>query len=187
MSRRRRKLLNKTEELESNFDLDLAPMLALMVTLIPIMLLSTVFVKVTLIETPLPQIVQKAIEEDLNKKEKQVSLSLNMDSQSGFKLNTFIDGKLSATQRLPKINGRWDLEGLYKAAYKVKVQHPKIFGIDLNPQSEVSYEDIVKVIDELRNIKKEDQKVIITDRDTKQKEQSDIMFPNVSFGNVVEG
>ena len=77
MAYRKSKFLQKTDDQESTFELDLAPMLALMVTLIPIMLLSTVFVKVSLIETPLPQVVQNAIEEDLNKKNKEIHLFIH--------------------------------------------------------------------------------------------------------------
>ena len=50
------------KEEEESMELDLAPMLAMMVSLIPILLLSTVFVRLAMIDSPLPQVVAKAIE-----------------------------------------------------------------------------------------------------------------------------
>ena len=69
MAKRRVKQDPLTQEQDTSaYELDLSPMLALMVTLIPIMLLATVFVRVTVIESSLPQVVEKAIQEDRNKK-----------------------------------------------------------------------------------------------------------------------
>ena len=180
-------LHNKPESnSDSSFELDLAPMLALMVTLIPIMLLSTVFVRIALLETPLPQVVEKAIEEDRKKKEREVNVVLDM-SESGFRLMVTVDGRPQETFRLPKVKNEWDLNGFYRSAHKIKMGHPNVFRIDLKPQETVKYKDIVKVMDELRTIKKDDTKATIIDSDTKQKAFTDVMFPDVNFSNVVEG
>ena len=186
MGRTKRFLLHKQEETESSFEVDLAPMLALMVTLIPIMLLSTVFVRITLIETPLPQVVQKAIEEDRNKKDREVTITLDMN-EGGFVLQSQIDGSVKRNYRLPKINNQWDLQGLYQQAHQLKLENPNVFRVDFKPSSNVSYKDIVKVMDELRTIKKEDTQVELLDKDTQQKAKTNVMFPDVNFANVVEG
>ena len=83
--RRRNSLFTKGDDSEATFELDLSPLLALMVTLIPIMLLATVFVRVTVVETEVPQLVKKAIEEDRKKKKRQVDVYLHMNKQ-GFDL-----------------------------------------------------------------------------------------------------
>ena len=174
-----------------SFDLDLAPMLALMVTLIPIMLLSTVFVHVKVIETPLPQVVQKAIEKDQNKKDRSVTLYVDMSHNSGFSVRTIQNGKNRTLASIPKQSESWDFAKLHAELVKVKQQHPSVFQLNLMPQADVSYEDIVKVIDEARNSKSGEAKFMIKDQNTEKKEtklvETDVMFPNVIFANVVEG
>ena len=186
MSKRRNITIESVNQEDANFELDLAPMLALMVTLIPIMLLSTVFVRITLIETPLPQVVQNAIEQDRNKKEREINISLNM-SEQGFKFEVLVDGKPEKVSRIPKVNNAWNLKELYTVAHQAKMQHPGVFKLDLKPESNIKYDDIVKVMDELRTIKQGDQKATITDKQTLQKVETEILFPDVNFANVVEG
>ena len=77
MSRRRRQIQNHMQaDGEASFDLDLSPMLSLMVCLIPIMLLATVFLKVTIVESDIPQVVEKAIKEDRKKKDRDILIKL---------------------------------------------------------------------------------------------------------------
>lgn len=186
MKKRRNLTIESSNTEETNIEVDLAPMLALMVTLIPIMLLSTVFVRITLIETPLPQVVQKAIEEDRKNKQREVTLELEMVSQ-GFKFEVLVDGKSSKVIRIPKLNNKWNLDHLYQVAYEAKKDNPQVFRLDLKPSQDVKYDEIVKVMDILRSIKNGDKKVIITDKETLKKEETDVMFPDINFANVVEG
>ncbi|MCB0389856.1 MAG: biopolymer transporter ExbD [Bdellovibrionales bacterium] len=186
MKKRRNITIESSNSEDANFEIDLAPMLALMVTLIPIMLLSTVFVRITLIETPLPQVVQNAIEQDKNKKEREVNIILDMTSQ-GFKLQVLIDGRSQKTERIPKLNNQWNLKQLYSIAHQAKMEHPKVFKLDLKPDSDVKYDDIVKVMDELRTIKPGDKKALIIDSKTSQQAETDILFPDINFANVAEG
>ena len=45
----------------SEFELDLAPLLAVMVKLVPVLLVSSAFVQLMIVETELPQVVQQAL------------------------------------------------------------------------------------------------------------------------------
>ena len=186
MSRRKYDIRNLVESSEGSFELDLAPMLALMVTLIPIMLLSTVFVKVMVVETALPQVVQQAIQKDDKDKNRKVSLSLKMSPQWGFRL-LVKRGSQTQTIRVPQKQGQWDLEGLQAKLVKIKLSHPTVYKLDLEPDGKVPYEDIVKVMDEARTIKDQAVKVTVENKETKEKVQTDAMFPNVVFANVVGG
>lgn len=161
-------------------------MLALMVTLIPIMLLSTVFVRVTIIDTPLPQVVQKALEEDRNKKDRIITVALDM-KDNGFTLQLKSDGKVVKNIELPKKGDGWDLAGLHTEVVRIKKEHPDVFRMDLNPEKVVPYSEIVKVMDEVRQTRSEDPKIYILDKQTNQHVETDLMFPDVVFANVVEG
>ena len=97
------------DQLESNFDVDLTPVLSLMVCLIPIMLLSTVFVRITVIETPLPQVVEQALQEDREKKNRETTVSLEMDETKGFVLLVKNGDRTALSHSFPKKNGEWDL------------------------------------------------------------------------------
>lgn len=179
--------IKRTEDFEANFELDLSPMLALMVCLIPIMLLSTVFVKVTVIDTPLPQVVQKAIEEDRKKKERDVEVTVAMNKNKEIQLLVTVDGNTSVKKSIKSTSSAWNFNELNTELVKVKQQYPKVFRLNLNPSEEVAYDDIVKAMDEVRTVKDESIKLFVTDEDTKEKVETNIMFPDVIFGNVLEG
>jgi biopolymer transport protein ExbD len=186
MSKQKYDIKNIANEGESSFELDLAPMLALMVTLIPIMLLSTEFVKVAVIETPLPQAVEQAIQDDNNKKKRTVNVSLKMSQKAGFSLVVRENGRTN-TVKIPKKSGNWDLERLYTELESVKQRHPNVFRVDLLPAEDVPYKDIVKAMDEARHIKSGRPKVKIMDSKQNKMVETDAMFPNMVFANVVEG
>ncbi|MCC7403917.1 MAG: biopolymer transporter ExbD [Bdellovibrionales bacterium] len=175
-----------TQDADASFDLDLTPMLALIVNLIPIMLLSTVFVRVMVIESPLPQVVQKALDEDRNKKDREVTISLDM-KPTGFVLQVKRDGQLLKNVDMPKQNSKWDLVKLHSEVARVKAENPTVFRMDLNPDREVAYDEIVKVIDEVRKSNTTDPKIQLMDKETNKLVETDLMFPDVVFANVVEG
>ncbi len=179
--------IKRTEDFEANFELDLSPMLALMVCLIPIMLLSTVFVKVTVIDTPLPQVVQKAIENDRKKKQRSVEITVAMHKNKELQLLVTVDGKTSVKKSIKATANAWNYSDLNAELVKVKQQYPKVFQLNLNPTKEVSYDEIVKIMDEVRTVKDENIKLYVTDEDTKEKVETNIMFPDVIFANVLEG
>ena len=182
MSRRRNSI-----DLDGSFDLDMAPMLALMVTLIPMLLLSTVFVQVVTIDTALPQVVKEAVENDRKKKERLVLVNLEMKVDSGFNLFVTVDGQVKERYRLPKVAQEWAIDELHQRLIDVKRKHPLLFRLELKPGNKVVYDEIVKVIDASRNISKTEKKFFVEDKKTGQKVETDLMFPDVVFANVVEG
>ncbi|MCB0413351.1 MAG: biopolymer transporter ExbD [Bdellovibrionales bacterium] len=183
----RRRRINTNSDSDSTFELDLSPMLALMVTLIPVMLLATVFVRVTIIETSLPQLVEKAIEEDRNKKDRSITFKVEMDQQKGFDVIAFEGPRVIYKKNIPLKNTKWDLQTLHGELYSLKTQHPKIFRLDLLPGENVKYDDLVKVMDEARNSKSEEKKFSFPDKDSGQLVETGVMFPDVVFAGIMEG
>ncbi len=182
-SKRRIKMNNDSE---ATFELDLAPMLALMVTLIPIMLLATSFVKVRVIGTTLPQAVKEAIQQDKNNKEKIVSIDLKMNTDNFQIVVKEDDVKVLEKMVLPK-NSEWDYEGLHKALYEVKKQFPKKYTINIYPEKSVPYNEIVKAIDEAREAKKEESMFTVFDKAKNNNIQTRVMFPEVNFSGLLGG
>ena len=196
MAKYRKSRIHK-EEQEPSFDVDLSPLLALMVTLIPIMLLATVFVKVSVIETPIPQAVEKALNKDRNKKKRVVNVHIYMKSNKKFNVVVDTDGRKSVDKiiksvmihddKLNKQTRSWDFKSLHKEIVGIKKIHPKVFRLKLYPDEAVPYSNIVKVMDEVRETQKGDQKIYILDEKTKKQVESKLMFPDVIFSNIMEG
>jgi biopolymer transport protein ExbD len=171
---------------DSTFELNLAPLLDMTVVLIPALLLASVFVKVTVVDSPLPQPTSQAqpIEQ---KKDIEVSLKLEMTGKGGHKL-TITDSKGgNATKEFPLVNGKMDFDGLYTELYKAKQRHPSVFKIELLPGADVVFNDIILTMDAVRTKKTQDEPIEWTDPKTGQLLKLDQLFPDVVLANVLEG
>ena len=169
---------------DSNTDIDLAPMLALMVTLIPILLLSSVFVKVNMIETELPQVVQEAIKNNRKNKKSLPRISLYIDGSKTVRVSV-VQGRKKDEKSFQAIGENIDETGLYEHMQGLKRQFPDIFRIELNPGNKVDYNSIVKVLDQTRRSRKE--LFPVKDKKTGEMKQTSLMFPDVVFSNLIGG
>ncbi len=181
----RKKTIVKMPE-EPNYDLDLAPMLAMMVALIPILLLSTVFVKVKIIESPLPQVIQEAIAEDQKNGERKVEISLEA-SLKGFVLVVDNNGRKQKKKFSATKGEELNLDGLKKALIEVKKRYPRSFQLMLKPGSELSYKQIVQIMDTARDTGKNGPEFTVKSSQTEEEASTNLMFPKVVFGNLMEG
>jgi biopolymer transport protein ExbD len=93
------------------------------------------------------------------------------------------DGK-ALPSSVPNKNNVWDLEALQVAAFSIKEKSPEVFRVDLAPDKDVSLDELVKVMDSLRRTP-EARKVAFTDPANGQRVETELMFPNVLFANVV--
>lgn len=171
---------------EYEFDLDLAPLLAVMVKLVPVLLVSSAFVQMMTIETQLPQVVQQAIEKN-DKDEKATHITLEVKEKEGVKIIVKKDGKESVEVVPKKADGNFDFARLHERLRDVKIQNPEVFKVDLSPDAGVSYKDIVHVMDEARRSRDNKIKFPVFDKTKNQEVQTDYMFPEVNFANTMEG
>ena len=167
----------------SDFDLELTPMMGLMITLIPILLLSTVFLQVRIIETDLPQVLSEAILKD--DENPTVWISLKVTSSEGCVLNWQKDGQVQSVQVNRGQNSPCDLGSLNLALTEVKTQFPAVYKIELNPEASVPYKDIVSIMDSAR--KSNTKKFEVLAKDGGVGRQTEFMFPNILFANVFGG
>jgi biopolymer transport protein ExbD len=169
---------------ESGFDLNLAPMLDIIVSIIPMLLMSVVFVQITVIETPVPQAVEKAMA--VNEQKNEVQIQLSVSKASGIRISVTDKGQ-NKEQTIALKDNALDLPELRKQIFALKQQYPNHFRVELNPDETLQLNEIVQIMDHVRNKAKEDPKIKFTDVDTGKLIETDLMFPDVVFGNVAGG
>lgn len=183
----------KTREEDATFELNLAPMLDIIVSIIPMLLLSVVFVQITVIETPIPQAVEQAVAaaNEKNKDLVQVRMSVANDRTV---MITILDRGATKEFQVAGIGSgteaKADLDGLYKQVIAIKRQYPDVFRLELNPSDTVPLVDIVGVMDSVRTTRVENGKPLklsFTDVTTGKPIETNLLFPDIVFGNVAGG
>lgn len=169
----------------SEFELDLAPLLAVMVKLVPVLLVSSAFVQMMIIETELPQVVQEAIKEQ-DKNVKSAKITLEVNKIDGVKIIVENNGE-EKVEVIANKDKKIDLVSLHAKLILLKQANPQVFKIDLSPDADVAYKDLVAIMDEARKSKSNDIKFKFTDTKTGLESQTDYMFPEIVFSNVMDG
>lgn len=167
------------------FELDLAPLLAVMVKLVPVLLLSSAFVQVMMIESDLPQAVKEAIAQQDPEKPKAI-IQLEVSIKDGVTIVVQADGK-QIKENVAMNKQTFDYKALHKALQKVKAQYPDVYRIEMAPQADVSYQFIVKVMDEARRSRDKDVRFPVYDKKENKQIMTDYMFPDVVFVNMMDG
>lgn len=169
----------------SEFELDLAPLLAVMVKLVPVLLVSSAFVQMMVIETELPQVVSEAIQREEQKPTPTV-VSLEVDNKEGIRIIVTEKGQ-DKVDTIPLKSGTYDYAVLHQKLVAVKKAHPEIFKIELNPDGKVAYDDIVKIMDEARQARDANTKFPVFDTKQGKNVETNYMFPEIIFTNTMEG
>lgn len=170
----------RTRKSDATFDLNLAPFLDIIVSVIPMLLLSVAFIQIKMIETPIPQVVAEKIAS--NEKPVPVTLGL-VANKTGFVIEINERGKVRK-QTIPLKEGKLDFDALTAAAIALKQKYTDVFKVDFSPAENVSYSEIVATMDSLRRLPT-GQKVSFKDDKTGEPVETDLMFPDVTFSNVL--
>jgi biopolymer transport protein ExbD len=169
-----RKLRFRDNSEGATFDLNLAPMMDMMVSIIPFMLLSATFLQVMLINAPLPAPVAQALKQDRDKDKREVSIKVQMHVNQNFVID--VKEASGKTAHYAVV----DTQSLHKKLVEIKQSFPKVFRLELNPDSQVDYKSIVQVMDSTRSMENADPKITIEGAETP------LLFPDVILANVVE-
>lgn len=169
----------------SEFELDLAPLLAVMVKLVPVLLISSAFVQMMVIETELPQVVNEAIQRQ-EQQPTPTNVALEVDAKDGINIVITEKGK-DQVENIPLKNGAFDYATLHQKLVAVKKAHPEIFKIELNPDGKVPYNEVVKVMDEARQARDSSIKFPVFDTKQGKNVETNYMFPEIVFANMMEG
>ena len=175
----RRRFSRPRTEMPFEFELDLAPLLAVMVKLVPVLLISSAFVQMAVIETDLPQAVKEAIQ---NTDTPPAQIQLVVGATGNLQIVVKENGQQKVFDIAGIANGQFDLDGLQKKILAVKQSYPGVFRLELAPDPKVSYHDLVKIMDEVRRVKDKTVRFPLKDKST-----TDYMFPDIVFSNVMEG
>jgi biopolymer transport protein ExbD len=176
----------KSRSEDSTFDLNLAPMLDIIVSIVPMLLLSLAFVHVTVIDTPVPQVVEKAIAAANEKNKDQISILLAVSKDKGFRYVVTENGQTKEFVVGLK-DGQLDLEGLHNETMALKKDYPTVFRLELNPEESIPLDQIVAVLDHVRTTEGKDPKIVFNDVETGKPIETNLVFPDVVFGNVTGG
>jgi biopolymer transport protein ExbD len=170
----------------SEFDLDLAPLLAVMVKLVPVLLISSAFVQMMIIETELPQVVQQAIEkQENNPKSAQVAVEIN--KKDGVRIIVTENGQQKIELVGLNSDKQVDMPTLHAKFQEVKKNHPEVFKIEMSPDADVPYKEIVRVMDEARKSRSNDIRFPVKNEKTGQETTTEYMFPEIVFANLMDG
>lgn len=173
--------MKRTRAVDATFELNLAPFLDIIIAVIPLLLLSIAFVQVKMIDASVPQVVAEAMQRANEKSETTVALKVS--KKNGFVFEVSKGGKVNPMTVANK-GAAWDLDGLLAAAFTIKQQNPEVFRLDMSPESDVNLDELVSVMDKLRRTP-DTQKVAFVDPASGQKVETELMFPNVLFANVI--
>ncbi|WP_413570098.1 ExbD/TolR family protein [Bdellovibrio sp. HCB117] len=181
MSRRIRKI--KIDH-NGEFELDLAPLLAVMVKLVPVLLVSSAFVQMMVIESELPQVVNEAIQRQ-EQQPTPTNISIEVET-TGINIVVTEKGQ-DKVETIPMKNGAYDYEMLHAKLVAVKKAHPDIFKLELHPDGKVPYDEVVKVMDAARQARDINVKFPVFDTKQGKNVETNYMFPEIVFANMMEG
>ncbi len=182
MRYRRRSIRQRIED--ANFDLNLAPMLDMMVALVPFLLLSIAFVRLVVVDTPIPQPVQSAIEKNKKDKNPKVVINMHIHHKKGVRIAIQDRGKRKNIL-IPLKDSAFDVENVHQNLVQLKQKYPQVFKMEVFPTELVAYKDIISLMDSARSSLKEDPELYIEDPATGKKIVTKLMFPNITFGNII--
>lgn len=177
--------IEEQSEGETDWEIDLSPLLALMVTLIPVLLLQTSFATLTMLETTLP-ILSDVKQEKVVKKKDDIKFDLDIfaKKEKSLEIKVQVNNKEVKKVEVKPLEGKFNLAALQKELSVLKVKYPKEIGAKLTPDDTVSYDMIIKILDAVR---RDDSGKTYQFKDDKgQMVETTMLFPDVVFGNIAE-
>lgn len=176
--------IEEQSESASDWEIDLSPLLALMVTLIPVLLLQTSFVTLRMLDTSLPVLSDVKVEDKKEKDKIEFDLQIMASKDSDIKLNLLIDKKVKKTVTIKAKDKDFDYEKIGQELFSIKKEYPSELSAKFTPDDKVSYEKIIKVLDVVRK-NKTGELIKYADQNG-QNVETDLLFPDVMFGNIAD-
>lgn len=174
-----------TISLNHEFELDLAPLLAVMVKLVPVLITSSAFIPVVVIPSQLPAPIVQALEVQNSDKAPRLELRIHPEKGIDLQLSRKDETVDSLHMNYP-VNSQ-DFNDLNTKLTKLKIQAPELFRLELLPEGSVPYDTLIKIMDTARKSSVPNQRFKFQNPENGVQEETDFMYPDVIFGNILEG
>lgn len=157
--------LRRTRVSIHDMEVNMTPIMNLMVVLIPLLLSSAELIKISVIELNLPPAAGPQTTEEKPPKEENLRLELAVTiTDKGFILSSPA-GILGSDEgpSIPKANGEYDYEKLTQTLFKIKQKafdkYEDTDSIIIQAESDIEYQTLVSTMDSARAIRVEDRLV----------------------------
>ena len=158
--------------------LNLIPILDAVFIFIFFLLMSTQFVKIFEISSDIPIISNQEPPKD-----KKIPLALTISiKKDGFSVMTGVPATVVST--IKKVNDEYDLDSLHNFLYKLKTANLKEDDVILEPVADISYEEMIQIMDAVRLLKNTDDALFTKDKDGIDT-QIRTLFNKIIFGNLM--
>ena len=160
-------------------ELDMTTFLNLMVVLVPFLLISAVFSRITIVELDMPS-SQGGPETD------QPNLRLEVIVRdAGFEIT---NGKVTIAS-IPKLDDVYDLQMLNEMAISLKLDNPDATQASVLLEPQIEYDHLIQVMDAVRSASLNSYGEVVHDEDEAQAETEDMptrvaLFTNISIGDA---
>jgi len=157
---------------------NLVPILDAVFIFIFFLLMSASFIKIYEIPSDVP--IVTASEPPKNKKPFVLTLKISNTNMSLYLGSNFqLIGKYPVNSK-----GDYDTESLHLRLLHLKEKHKRENTIIFEPTSNVNYENIVKIMDSVREIRKTDKGIYLKDKKTGADQKLKFLFSKIVFGNI---
>jgi biopolymer transport protein ExbD len=171
----------RRKRLTEQVNLNLVPVLDTMVTLIAFLLYTMSWLVIVAIESNLPQINPADVPEKIKERPLQLTLSLREGEAEIWSPFDRIKAK-----KIPNTSeGTPDTLAIHNELIEVKKLFPKETTLVLSPQGKMNYDSLIGVMDASRTLEPGDPPVFLLNPETGVEEQTNFLFPNVVFGNLL--
>jgi biopolymer transport protein ExbD len=156
-----------------------------MVKLVPVLIVSSAFVPIVVIQSELPAPVAAAVSEA--KPNEMPQLELQIHPSRGIQMKLSSGGKTLSELKMAYPQKEDEFKTVQESLARFKRQAPQLFRLDLLPQGNVPYDTIVKIIDAARKSPTKNEKFKFTNPQSGTLEETEYMYPDVVFANTLEG
>ncbi len=160
--------LVRRKHVQEAVELNITAFLNLMVILVPFLLITAVFSRITILELNLPA------KDAVTKQEEKVKLSLELViRQDSFEVR---DANLGRIKYIPRTEGDTNWKTFTDVLVEIKTRFPDEQGITLLLEPKINYKTLIQVMDRVRSA----DVVQFTEVETVE------LFPNISIGDAPE-
>jgi len=147
-------------------DLDMTTFLNLMVVLVPFLLITAVFSRITIVELDLPSSVGGAAPSEPSFRVEVVVREEGLELASG----------TARIATIPKVDGEYDLATLSEHVMSLKRDHPEADDASVLLEPDIEYDHLIQVMDVVRSS--------VVPGDSEQETTQIALFTNISIGDA---